>query len=177
MNPHAAWIATAALVVATGTVAQESEPAPIVLPLTASAAGMAASFQSTVNGVFLDTYTFLPASVMGNVSVTLTPLSGPVNFTVALLNGEGFGFDPDAGSSTFSFQSFSTGQAPLQLQVLGFGGDAEAFTPMQAAYRGTVTVQAITAIPEPSTYALLLAGLAATGLVERKRQRGRGASA
>lgn len=147
--------------------AQEAEAAPIVLTLAPAAAGsLAASFQRSVDGFFLDTFTFNPASVAGRVAVSFTPVSGTINFFSALLGGTGFGFDPDLGSTTFSFETTVTADKPLELQLLGFAGNADDLTGAAGSYRGTVTVSnAVAAIPEPSTVVLMLAGLALLGAV------------
>lgn len=150
------------------------EAAPIALTLTPTSANtLGTTFQSTVTGFFLDTFEFTPASLGGGgtVSVSLMPLSGPVNFAAALLNGEGFGFMPESGATTFAFAASITPGAPLELQVLGFAGDAEAFEGDTATYSSMITVQTVAAIPEPETYALMLAGLGVVGAIARRRRR------
>ena len=53
--------------------------------------GFTGSFVQAANGSFFDTFTFMPGSVSGNVTVTLTDAEGPINFFTAILNGQGFG--------------------------------------------------------------------------------------
>ena len=161
-------VAIGALAIGSLASAQETpEQAPIVLTLAATGpATLMSSFQRSVNGFFLDTFTFIPQAVSGNVLVSLMPTSGSVNFFSALLNDQGFSFDPDGGNSTFSFSAMVGSNQPLLLQVLGFGGDASDLTGMPASYAGTVTA----AIPEPQTYALMLAGLALVAGAARKRR-------
>jgi hypothetical protein len=159
--------AAATLACAAAASAQEIPLAQIPLTLVPTGANTSvATFERTVNGAFLDSFTFSPASFAGTVSVSLMPLSGPINFTVALLNDQPFSFFPESGQSTFAFQADVSADMPLSLVVLGFSGDAETFTAASGRYGGTVT-----AIPEPGTYALLLGGLAALGVMNRRRQR------
>ena len=154
---------------ASATVGQEVVPIALVL---APGVGntLATTFQQSVSGLFVDTFSFMPANVAGNVSVTLTPVSGPVNFFAALLNDEGFSSFPESGQSSFSFQSIVNADALLSLTVFGFAGDTELLAEGSASYSGTVQVQTAAAIPEPETYALLLAGLGAIGAVARRRR-------
>jgi hypothetical protein len=163
-------LAVASFVLAPGAFAQVSPSVGLVL--SPSGDGMlSASFQSSVNGFFLDSFTFTPSALSGEVSVSLMPGSGPINFTTALLNGDGFSFDPDAGSSTFSFHSMANAAQPLALQILGFAGDASTLTAMAETYTGTISVSTVAAVPEPATYALMLAGLGLVGALLQRRQR------
>jgi hypothetical protein len=102
------------------------------------------------------------------VTVTLAPRSGQVGFLAALLNGEGFGYLPESGQSTFAFQSMATADMPLSLTVFGFSGDAESLTESTGSYTGNIAVQTVAAIPEPETYALMLAGFGLMGLMKRR---------
>ena len=145
------------------------EAAPIALTLNPIAAGtLRATFQGNVSGIFVDTFAFTPPSVAGNVSVTFAPVAGPVTFYSALLNGEGFSQPPDAGMSNFSFQSMVSADMPLSLTVLGFAGDPETLTAAAGTYSATIEVQSVAAIPEPQTYALMLAGLGALAWMRRR---------
>lgn len=162
-------IAAALAVSAAASLAQQAP----TIPLTFSSAGpgmLTASFDSAVNGLFIDTFSFTPAAVSGNVSVDLMPLTGTINFVSALLNGDGFSFLPENGASNFSFQSVVSSSQPLQLQVFGFGGSADPLSGAPAAYRGTINVAAVSAIPEPETFALMFAGLGLVGYMARRKR-------
>lgn len=161
------FLAAAALLALAASAGAE-EAAPIPLVLAPSGAGVfGTTFERSVTGLAVDTFTFTPAAFTGSVAVSFMPLAGPINFFSALLNGQGFSFDPDAGSSTFAFNANVTADMPLELQLLVFAGDLDTLTPATGRYGGTITATAaaVGVIPEPQTYALLLAGLALTGAV------------
>jgi hypothetical protein len=155
-----------AVLAITTSLAAAQEPPPIALTLLPTGAGtLSTTFERSVAGLFVDEFSFTPASVAGPVSVTLTPLEGPVNFFAALLNNEGFSFLPESGATSFSFQTTVDGTAPLSLTVFGYVGDPDTLVDAAGRYGGTITV-----IPEPETYALLLAGLGVVGAMARRRR-------
>ena len=155
-------------VAASAASAQEATPVP--LTLTPSGGALVATFTRPVTGLFVDTFSFTPASVSGTVSVTLTPVNGSVSFVAALLNDDGFSFLPELGQTSFSFQSVVNASTPLALTVFGFAGDAETLGDMAGSYLGSIQVQGVSAIPEPQTWALLLAGLGVMGFAARRRR-------
>ncbi len=128
--------------------------------------GYMGTFTSNVDGSFIDTFTFTPASVAGDVKIDLTP-TGPVNFFTALLNDQGFSFLRENGKTSFDFEGIVAADQPLQLQVFGFAGDASSLSAMAASYAGSIT---ISAIPEPNSYLLLLAGVAAVVSAKVRRR-------
>jgi hypothetical protein len=149
----------------------QSDPPPIPLTFTLSAPNtLTASFERAVSGLFVDTFALSPSRFSGDVSVSLRPVQGPIHFFSALLDGEGFSFDPDAGNTTFDFSSKVSAGATLPLTVLGFAGDADTLTASAGTYAGAITVQ-LAAVPEPQTYALMLAGLAVVGGMARRSRR------
>ena len=154
-----------------------AQDATIPLVLTPSGTGMlGTTFQRTDTGLFIDTFSFSPSTFSGLVAVSLVPVNGPINFFSALLNGNGFSFLPENGTTTFSFQSAVAADQPLILQVFGYAGDALTLTDMAATYGGTITATAVAAVPEPASYGLMLAGLVMMGVSARRSQR-RAASA
>ena len=163
-------ICAAATLAFGATVALAQEAPPIQLTLTEVGPGaIGTTFQRAVSGLFVDTFSFAPASVEGSVSVSFISGAGPISFFAALLNDQGFSYVPESGQNAFTFQSTVAADAPLSLTVLGFAGDAETLTAGAGTYAGSIQVQTVAAIPEPETYALMLLGLAAVGSIARRR--------
>ena len=125
-------------------------------------------FTQTVDGLFVDEFTFSPASFSGLVSVSLSSVSGPVSFFSALLNGQGFSFFPELGQPDFSFSALVTNDTPLMLTVFGAVLDAAGNPAGAGSYAGVITAAAV--VPEPQSLALVLAGLAMLGFALRRKQ-------
>ena len=123
-------------------------------------------FTQTVDGLFVDDFTFSPASFSGVVSVSLSSVSGPVSFFSAILNGQGFSFFPELGQPDFSFSALVTNDTPLKLTVLGAVLDAAGNPEGVGSYAGLITASPV---PEPQSFALILAGLAALGFALRRK--------
>ena len=108
---------------------------------------------------------------LGSVSF-LTPSTGMVNLFELSLDTSA---DLDALQAdafvlaSLSFSGLSGGTSPIGLSVNALG-DADGAPVAASISTGSVVVTPSTAIPEPATYALMLAGIALTGTV---RKRGR----
>ncbi len=141
----------------------------------------AATFATSesLSGLFVDTFTFsLPTAFSGSIgsaSLTFASMSGPVALVVASFdaaNGVGVTSPRDADTIAFpSTLTFSGAMAPLTLTVLGFAGNPFADpVALAAGYSGFISFNAVVAaVPEPETYGLMLAGLAAVGYASRRR--------
>lgn len=124
----------------------------------------AGSFSQAATGFIFDNFDTGMASFSGLVSVALTA-SAPVSLFTATLNGTDFSYRPELDGPTFAFSSM-VGNAPLDLFLFG-GAFDDSGVPMTGSYSGTINIAA--PVPEPQTWALLLAGIGALGIAARRR--------
>lgn len=161
----------AAAVLSMVSVASSAATMPLD-PLTPSA-----SFSNTVTGAFTDTWTFnlgtlsAVAASVTNVEVSFGSFtSGGITGFQAFLNGnELFGPTSMVGPTsgvTVKTQVLAGGTmlpaGMYSLMVKGTG-----ITGTNASYGGNIVALPV---PEPETYAMMLAGLAALGFLARRRQ-------
>ncbi|WP_292443726.1 FxDxF family PEP-CTERM protein [Methylibium sp.] len=121
---------------------------------------------------FVDTFSFeLPAMQTGTVTAEFFSTDPNLDLLFGFLEGEGYFFDGLPGAQTASVTV--PGLSGLQtVSVSGTAGDA--FGPptsLSASYTGSITFtpDAVGVIPEPETYALMLAGLGLVGFMARRR--------
>jgi hypothetical protein len=96
---------------------------------------------------------------------------GALNLSGILSNDFLFGDPPPAGAILFSFGLALAPDATIGDHSLTFlmVGDAGGETEFSDEVTARFTVAAVTEIPEPSTWALMLAGLAGLGFMARRR--------
>ena len=126
-------------------------------------------FTQPVEGLFTDTFSFIPARFAGHVSVILSSLTGPVSFFTASLNGQDFSFFPGPQPMDFAFEADVLADVSLTLTVFGAVLDGAGNPGGAGSYRGVIT--AVAAVPEPQTWALMLGGIGlALGAAAKRRR-------
>lgn len=170
-----------ALVAGAGWASAQEDLSPITVVLTPNVQGMfGGSFTQTVSGFFVDTFALSPGPFSGTVSVNLDGTDS-VNFFAAIIGDQGFSFLPEnEATNDFKFTAVLNNVSPLTLTVSGFSGSTgfdgngvetgQLLAAAAGSYTLTIAATPVAAIPEPETYALMLAGLAFVGVWSRRRR-------
>lgn len=135
----------------------------------------------TLSGTFTDTFSFSYTGdaiidVWLNTSVSLSKLATQqIVFTSATLNGMALSIDPSVTTGGTRFSSASLYETPASgsftLVVNGYAGLLGSNNQLiSASYSGGLNVFPTTPVPEPESYALMLAGLGVIGFVARRRR-------
>ena len=137
----------------------------------------------TVSGAFTDTFTFSFTGGstidvwLNTVAESSKLATQQIIFTSATINGQSLSIDPiqtsGSGKNMTQYGSAGLFEVPadgnLVLVINGYAGlMGSEGNPISASYSGGINVMP-SAVPEPETYALLLAGLGAIGFVARRR--------
>jgi hypothetical protein len=122
------------------------------------------------DGAFTDTFNFIngPGAADATASLITAALSNGnqnIDFSSATLNGNALTFSPN-GQFEYGSGAWAGLIGPtFQLVVMGMTSGTPGST--AASYSGTLNVSPV---PEPGTYALLLAGLGAVGFIAKRRK-------
>ncbi len=168
--------AFAVLAVAAGT----ASAATYTVNLDPTLANQTVSFASMTSGPsFTDTFNFVfspatfPGSSFGGAFASQFTFSAPANidFSSATLNG----MSATLTNVVTNIGPFNVYQSTLVASAIGNGSNPVFSLVVNGTgagnYMGTLDV-ATTPVPEPGTYAMLLAGLAAVGFVAKRRSTG-----
>ncbi|MBB5369731.1 MULTISPECIES: FxDxF family PEP-CTERM protein [unclassified Janthinobacterium] len=163
--------ATAALV-SNAALAADISKKTSVIELTDGSGGFFSTFgKNNANGTFIDNYTFSIDELSSFSGITTSISTKP---SIDLLELTGFKLTDSLGN-VFNGTRIQSGQVDewnLLVDKLAVGAytlsvSGTVLTSAAASYSGTIN---LSAVPEPETYALLLAGLGVMGFVARRRK-------
>ena len=159
-----------------GFAATSSHAADFVVDLGAPGAfgGYSADFGNTIKvaGAFMDSFTFTP-DVTGMAAGSLTTIGftkgTDIDFTAATLNGVAFTLGAGGPGYNFGYTGIIPTAGALIVKVWGIAAPSRvAGSAISASYGGSF---AVSPVPEPETYAMMMAGLGLVGFMARRRKK------
>jgi hypothetical protein len=168
-------VLAAALALSAASVYAENQTLDIPLTGPSPTGAYTAGFevQHIAAGAFEDTFTFTPSVgglIKGSLVTTGALPSTNINFISGSINGIAFDFGGN-GINEFGFTPVAFAAGPVILKLFGIAGpDLAPGTSMAGSYSGTLNIS-VSAVPEPETYAMMLAGLGLLGFVARRRKK------
>jgi hypothetical protein len=170
MHLHLRQLATAALIAAASStsMAVEALPTPISLGTLGTIASPVFAQAFSFSGAPSYSYSFTLDSTTGlsNVIGSLR-FADPVDLTISLTGGVSFSSSVTVSGSQYIPQAFSFSSLADGNYVISFTG----LSTSSANSLGGGSIQAsIAPIPEPQSFALMLAGLGVAGILVRRRR-------
>jgi hypothetical protein len=161
-------VAASALAAASsGAFAVEAFPTPISLGTLGTTASPVFAQAFSVPGAFTYSYSFTLDSSTGLSDVFGSlRFADPVDLTISLAGGASFSSSVTVSGSPYIPQAFSFDALTDGNYVISFTGlSTSSFSSF-----GGGSIQAVTAVPEPESMAMLLAGLGVAGTLLRRRK-------
>lgn len=163
----------AAVALASIAIAPSVSAAPFIVPLVQNGTHYTADYGNDgLSGSFTDTFTFTPSIKDSLADISLIQVGrGMAAITFTELKLDDFDLLPFLHlSPQGSFLMLTDHPLSGGLHVLTVGGTAGDASGGDASYAGTVNF-VLSPIPEPATWTLMVAGIAAIGLALRSRAR------
>jgi PEP-CTERM motif len=126
------------------------------------------NFATGNGGLISDKYSFSLASTSGILGVAVSNDGGPLNLTGGTV--ELFKVGSSAAIGSFSFDSTAVNYSFGALTAGDYFYTVTAAVATGAIAGSYALTSQLAPVPEPETYALMLAGLAAVGFVARRRK-------
>ena len=159
-------ILAAVMALGAGGAVADNHNVPVAWVIGATSWSAAFGVTHTAVGTFTDTFTFAPDVPLSVVDGVLASIGfkakNNIDLYTASINGNFYTVDPNGPIEHAVLPPTLITAGPVVLTVTGKSWGT------LASYSGSANVHAI-AIPEPETYGMLLGGLAAIGLLARRR--------